>query len=354
MTESMKSFEKYLKSKRVFILGAGFSADAGIPLTSPLLVQTMKKFSNESPLLFQRVDGYTRESIGRHDEGGVDYSKVNFSELCTFLEYIELREFGGGNRWKNTGSREKFSLKFFIAKTIAQNTPSIEKIPQIYIDFASQLHDNDIVISFNWDCLLEITLWKLNKSYTYNWSNNNAIELWKPHGSINWRLNVPNYLGRPRNTLKWESLDLTTKGNMDIEIYHTPELMNYNTWLRYSPLGEVEPFLILPGYGKAFDVRLNAAFWYKPEMVFVNTYDIYIIGLSLSHDDFFIRSLFLSCFPYIESYSEIKGRKIFIINPDENVKKNYSFVLSSDNSVLIQDKFSLEHVNLIKKRREEI
>ncbi|TSA27036.1 hypothetical protein D4R71_02825 [bacterium] len=351
MIESKNSFEKYIKRNRVFILGAGFSVGAGIPLTSTLLDQAMKKFSIECPGLFKRVDGYARESIERYDEMELNYSEVDFSGLCTFLEYIELREYAGGERWKDEGSREKLSLKYYLAKTIAENTPSVNEIPQMYIDFANELHDRDIVISFNWDGLLEIALKNVGKFYTYNWVDDSAITLCKLHGSVNWRLNEPNHLGKPVNTLNWESLNLM-KGMMDVEIYYTPELLNYDTWYYYSPLGEVEPFLVLPGYGKAFDVRSNAAFWYKPEIAFANTHDIYIIGLSLTPDDFFIRSLFLSSLPYIGSYSEVKGRKIFIINPDENASKNYNFVLSRGNADLINEKFSIEHVNFIRGRRE--
>ena len=62
------------------------------------------KFSLECPNLFEQVDRYARESIEQYDNKEVDYSKVNFSDLCTFLEYIELREYGGGERWKYEGS----------------------------------------------------------------------------------------------------------------------------------------------------------------------------------------------------------------------------------------------------------
>ncbi|MBI2340307.1 MAG: hypothetical protein HYU99_08095, partial [Deltaproteobacteria bacterium] len=107
-------YEQYVKKNRVFILGAGFSVAAGVPLTASLLDKTMKKFSAECPGIFSRVDGYAKESA--------------------------------------------------------------------------------------------------------------------------------------------ENID----GEVDVEIYHTPALLKYGTWSHYSPLGEVEPFLVLPGYGKAFDVRSNA------------------------------------------------------------------------------------------------
>lgn len=178
-----------MKRNRVFILGAGFSTGAGIPLTEKLLASAMKKFSIECPGIYSRVENYAKESIGV-PEGELDLSKVSFSELCTFLEFIELREYGGGERWCENGSREKLALRFYLAKTIAERTPIIESVPQLYLDFASQLHERDIVISLNWDGLLEVALEAIGKTYTYtyNFSDEPAIKLCKLHGSVNWRL----------------------------------------------------------------------------------------------------------------------------------------------------------------------
>lgn len=343
------SYDNYVKKNRVFILGAGFSANAGVPLTSSLLKKAMSKFSIECEGLFQRVDGYARESILFSDDSPLDYGDIDFSNLCTFLEFIELREYGGGERWKDEGSREKLGLKYYLAKTIAEHTPSTEKIPQLYLDFASQLHERDIVITFNWDGLLELAINAVGKSYTYNWSDDGAIKLNKLHGSVNWRLNQPSHLGKPINTLGWESLKFT-EGMMDAEIYHSPNLLNYTTWDSYSSLGEVEPFLVLPGYGKAFDVRSNAVLWYKPEFAFATTHDIYIIGLSLAPDDYFIKSLFLSNLPYIGSYSGVEGRKIFVINPDPKAEENYKFILSRGSAELMNENFSKNHVDFMGER----
>jgi len=343
--------DKSIKRNRVFILGAGFSAGAGIPLTETLLERTMRKFSTECPGLFERVDRYARESIEQYDEEETDYSKVDLSGLCTFLEYVELREYGGGERWKAEGSREKLALRFYLAKTIAEHTPSVDEIPQMYIDFANQLHEHDIIISFNWDSLLEVALQKVGKTYTYNWGDNHAVKLCKLHGSINWRLNEPSNLGNPVNTLGWESL-LFTEGMMDVDIFHTSALLNYDRWHCYSPLGEVEPFLVLPGYGKAFDVRSNAVLWYKPEFAFAATHDVYVIGLSLAPDDFFIRSFFLSNLPFIGSCSGVEGRRIFIINPDKDAGENYDFVLSRGYADLLNENFSNEHINFMRERAE--
>lgn len=346
-----RSLEENIKRSRVFILGAGFSAEAGIPLTSSLLENSMKKFKEESPGLFDRVDRYAHECENIL-EGDVNYSTVEFSKLCTFLEYVELREYGGGERWNNAGSKEKLALRFYLAKTIAENTPSLEDLPPLYEKFATQLNKGDVIISFNWDGLLEIALTKLGKPYTYNINENiddDAITLRKLHGSINWRLDTTNNLENQPSELNWESMGFTN-GMMDTEIYCSRALLNYKNWMISQPFSKVQPFLVLPGYGKGFDVRFVAPLWYKIEWAFAFTHDVYIIGLSLTPDDFFIRSWFLSNLPYLDSYTDIGDRQIYVINCDPEIERNYNFTLSKGKINFLKEPFSDEHIDLIQDR----
>lgn len=61
-------FAQHLRRNRVFILGAGFSAGAGIPLTEGLLAKAMKTFSIECPGIYSRVENYAKASIGARAE----------------------------------------------------------------------------------------------------------------------------------------------------------------------------------------------------------------------------------------------------------------------------------------------
>lgn len=201
-------------------------------------------------------------------------------------------------------------------------------------------------MSFNWDGLLEAALEAIGKKYTYDRADDDAVHISKLHGSVNWHLGEPNLWGEPRQTLPWHKLDFGS-GMMTQSIYCASELLRLEAWHRHQPLGEVDPYLILPGYGKAFDVRANAPLWYKPEFAFAFTHNIYIIGLSLAHDDFFVRSFFLSNLPYIEGYSGVPGRKIIVINPAPAAKNKYEFILKRDNAELWEESFSIEHVERI-------
>jgi hypothetical protein len=338
-----REWSEYARKRRVFILGAGFSASAGIPLTATLLETAMKTFATECPGIYERVCNYTRD-IQWDDDGSPNFSNVGFPDLCTHLEFAELREYAGGERWSDAGSREKLALRFYLAKTIARLTPSNEAIPDLYLQFAKQLTSGDIVISFNWDTLLEKALKKVGKVFTYNFKRDD-VKLSKPHGSVNWRLGQRTKQGKVINTLDWKQIGFADGGMIEIDLYSSNQLHSILTWDRYQPLGELQPFLVLPGYGKAFDVRSIATLWYRPEFTFAACRDIFIIGLGLSTDDHFIRSFFLNNFP-------MSDRRTFIINPDKSAANNYAFMLRDKNVKWIQERFSQDHVNLILDRLE--
>lgn len=342
-TDQKAAYAADIRRCRVFVLGAGFSAAAGVPLTVELLSEALRMFSAECPGIYARVKNYAQEAMGSTNTE-LDIARLSFSELCTFLEFIELREYGGGERWSESGSREKLALRYYLAKTLVARTPTPDAVPELYLAFAAQLHPRDMVISFNWDGLLEAALEAVGKRYTYDRSDDDAVTISKLHGSVNWCLGEPNLWGKPKRTLPWAQLDFGG-GMMTRPFFAAKPLLESAIWQNYQPLGEVDPYLVLPGYGKAFDVRANAALWYKPDFIFAFTHHVYIIGLSLAHDDFFVRSFFLSSLPYIESYSSIPERKVIIINPADSARDDYAFILGQRNVELWNERFEIGHVD---------
>lgn len=215
--EDSSAFRNSLKANRVFILGAGFSAAAGVPLTNELLQDALNLFSVECPGIYSRVENYAMESMGQ-ETGTLDIQNLNFSELCTFLEFVELREYGGGERWNQNGSREKLALRYYLAKTIVARTPKSDAIPSLYREFAAQLQPGDFIISFNWDGLLESALLAIRRPYTYDRPDNNAITISKLHGSVNWHLGAPSRLDGKPPVLPWKELDFGS-GMMERSLY---------------------------------------------------------------------------------------------------------------------------------------
>jgi hypothetical protein len=320
-----------IQKGRIFILGAGFSAGAGIPMTATLLEQAMQLFRSECPGVFERVQNYAQIAFGL-EASERDYKTIGLSDLCTFLDYAELRESGGRERWSDRGSRERLALKHYLAKAITNCTPEPESIPELYRAFAAQLRDADVVITFNWDCLLENALVAIGKPYTYGATDNRPL-LCKMHGSVHWR--IKNQPAPYSFRLTWQPVEFV--GVSQSGLYSSDDLLRREPWQRAEPIGaEVEPFLVLPGYGKARDVQTVRWLWYKPEDFFSWAQHVYVIGLSLSRDDFFVRSFLLM------ALTDWTGR-ITVINPDQATRDNYGF-LPCDQVTYRLEKFSMNHV----------
>jgi hypothetical protein len=179
--------------------------------------------------------------------------------------------------------------------------------------------------------------------YTYG-NPDDGVLLWKMHGSVNWRSDTPAPFYPQR--LHWRPVEL--RGVPNSGLLESDDLLRFRAWRNAEPIGgEVAPFLVLPGYGKAKDVNRIASLWYKPEGFFYWRGDVYIIGLSVSHDDFFVRSFLL------DNLSEPgpQRRRVIVVNPDPGAKGNYEFVLNTPGGEFWQERFALAHLDHMKARK---
>ena len=330
--------KEYLDRSRVFVLGSGFSAGANIPLTEELVDMALNLMEQEIPYIGEQVR--SSYDIAVADTVESDSTSI-ISKLCTLLEYNELREHGGGERNFEGGSQEKLALKFYLAKALSLRTPSPNEVPDLYVKFVQQLRKEDVVLSFNWDCLLEAALEKAGLAYSYEGYQDGHIFIDKMHGSTHWRLRQFKDL----NKYSWQRIGFDTFEDIP-PLFASNDLRNPRVWHYQELFGEIEPFLVLPGFGKAYDVRFIAPLWYKPEMAFSLRKNIFIIGLSLAPDDFFIRSFFLDNLPHV--VGKIGGR-LTVVNPDPNIERNFHFVGRSESTTFIPEPFSEKHVEAMAK-----
>lgn len=306
---------------RIFFLGAGFSAGAGLPLTNALLPLAAALFRSEAPGLFERISWWA-SSVDVDLDGSPD--ALQFSRFCTFLDFMELREFAGGERWSDEGSRERVALKFFLAKAIALSTPNAANLPRYYIDFVAGLRPGDAVVTFNWDTLLENTFDYIGREYSYG-GNFEAVQIIKLHGSVNWA-EKPQAIWRSGHPVDYVAMgfgdDLAAK-----EIYSSKKLLMAEEWKDRSAMTDgVWPLLVLPGYGKAVDARLLSSLWYRPEMLNIRGGGISIIGLSVADDDYIMDGLFR----YLFRATFSADREIRVINPDDQVGRKFDALAGTE------------------------
>lgn len=327
----------FFKRCRLFVLGSGFSASAGIPLTKPLLAQAMRLMKKEAEGIHWRINrsaGY----LCRAEGWKRDYRSIPFDALSTFLSYQELREEAGGECWSDSGSREMLTFRFYLSKVIAQRTPNAGDVKDPHLSFVRQLHPGDIVLTTNWDCLLENALDQLGRPWSYT-GDAYSIRIWKLHGSVHWRL-----VSAPQaSRFRWAKPDRGDDFLPGVEVCDA--LRTASSWSCVDVLAEVEPFLVLPGWGKAVDVRKIAALWYKIESAPYFTWDAYVIGLGLPADDFFVKGFFVDNFPYQHKSSESRNRHVTIINRSRSACKTLRQYVGSKNVTYRAEGFAKKHVS---------
>ncbi|MDH3666189.1 MAG: SIR2 family protein [Paracoccaceae bacterium] len=127
---------------------------------------------------------------------------VDFEDFMRFLDvehYLGLR---GGDTWSEDGNEGTVVTKFSIGSILARHVNELENLPELYLEFARRLNPYDIVITFNYDTLLERALDAIGKPYrlfttryasvdefggTVDSSRDeDEVVVLKVHGSIDW------------------------------------------------------------------------------------------------------------------------------------------------------------------------
>ena len=186
-----KSQNMNLPSYRLFVLGAGFSAPADLPLGNDLLERVREDVRGS----FQRFswDGALEQEIGEwsslYPGESIDLERVlAYSHRKHYLRLL------GSDEYFEYGSRSIVAVWREIQQILIQATPN--DTPKLYRDFAQRLCPRDVVLTFNYDTLLEQALDDIGKPYTLTpewWLETDPggfepkfVDLLKLHGSIDW------------------------------------------------------------------------------------------------------------------------------------------------------------------------
>lgn len=188
--------------KTTFVLGAGFSVDAGFPLVRDLLesVVGFMKFDRHSiyarhlERTFECPNGPFRAGLAEADPGG----KLQFEEL-----FSKLRKMTNEPNYKGFARVTERDLRYGCAR-LFWYFHGLNPFPGWhYRKFADRLicdSDCSTIVSFNWDVVAETALNEVHLLWSYSLGTPHEVAVLKPHGSINWN----SYL---RNNLRNESGD---------------------------------------------------------------------------------------------------------------------------------------------------
>jgi len=142
----------------IYILGAGFSKPAGLPLACELWDEVRRRalsLSGRAGFFRDDLDAYV-EYRRKCDGRELTLEQVDLEEFMAFLDvefHLGLR---GKETWSSDGNESQVVVKTLIGEILAERMP--EDIPQHYLSFARLLKPDDYVLTFNYDVLLERAL----------------------------------------------------------------------------------------------------------------------------------------------------------------------------------------------------
>lgn len=322
-----EEFTKY-KEKVVFILGAGASFDAGIPLMNNFLdfarslnYQGLVKDSKES---FDAVF----EAIGKlqivHSKSDLDL--INLESVFSILEFGEFLEFLPNHEISQISSLVS-SFKRVVVRTIEESMPMIQKGDnQVWVPNGSYYNFTNLIrnkkdkysfkfITFNYDLGLDICFRNngLTANYGLQGEDSNIpdhIDLYKLHGSLNWAKVVDKDQIIP------------------IDIGHiqanNPSIDGRQSFLRIGgKMGEIseglslgfnledEPFIVPPTWNKQSYHKILRTVWKKAAKAISEAEYVYIVGYSMPETDQFFRYLYA-----LGSVGANPFTKFMVVDPD--------------------------------------
>jgi NAD-dependent SIR2 family protein deacetylase len=275
----------------VYLLGAGFSSDAGVP--------TMINFLGgvgETACFYRNTD------VHAVLQRAINYAKRtgsnNIEELLAFAvndpAFFDLI-------WSFGLTVNHFSRQFLDQCRTGDNLGWYEDFARLVAD--SEAH----VFTFNYDLILEEVLWwRLGcvEDYLISFAETRHapgirqsschVPIYKLHGSVSWLwcLDCHNTVNRSRHILP----------------------AAYKNTRCYNCGSRLIPLLIPPTYQKAYKLaRILEPLWEKADTLFSQSERLIVGGLSLADRDTDVRQRFLRC-----TASNKQLKEVVLVNRDED------------------------------------
>jgi hypothetical protein len=365
------------KSKyRVLVLGAGFSRAAGLPLASELWIEILER----SHALTERASKFNDDLEDylhyRKHADGIELARqeVNFEDFMQFLDiehYLGLR---GSDTWSDDGNEGTIVTKWLIGKILAEQMSKITELPKLYLDFAKQLQPHDVVITFNYDTLLERALEQVGKPYRlfpYRYKSINEMSgtvdndkdevlILKVHGSIDWfdrsKFEAREEYRKQHNYPAATDIIFSNERYFGVKrIVDGPRFPDdpMKSLYRISNLEEaydekylfsVTPKMLAPSASKILYMRALGDFWRGFRSIGTHNFGVAIIGFSLPSQDNYARQIIYTLIRNYQHYDpgevlDLKKSPLVLIDffkdekQEASYRQRYQFV-SWENAVL--------------------
>ena len=303
-----------MNPKRVFILGAGFSKQAGMPLATELTPLLRAKFEeHDLKDALEWIDWLDeRVSWMNHADDSVG-SSLNVEELFDIAYFDSLTHRMRqqmcplGRNAGETPYSEATAIEAWLSYMENDLVDVIWSLQQIGMQnsakvsqFTNILRETDAIVTFNYDTLVEesLALAKHPWHYGFEIEKGQGTKVLKMHGSINWAIvprgqvdhfgypllfrkedqNVKDDTAKPLSEIEYDYALLRVPNDSLANRITNRHLQNSDKqyMIGLAGLGRYKPLDSIPGSGRV---------WHNAGHALYKADEIYVIGFSLSRFD---------------------------------------------------------------------
>lgn len=268
---------KTLDNKIVYVVGAGFSAGLGYPTTSNLLVDVWPKLPAKYRRRLTRVISFHHPSFDPDRATSFPYIETLLTQISVNLEMFDSSRIAEGTFTANDLKDARAELLTQIARWFHELYPAA-----VGTDWLSKVakrvkSEEATVISFNWDLILDQTLFNKVSASNYGLGRKaSGPILLKPHGSLNWY--ESNQIEKV-SVDKRIQLQAETDDYPAVEAFLLPRHIISKANRRYTPL------IVPPTYIKDFSRPISVKLWKRCTEALSTAKIVYILGYSLPEAD---------------------------------------------------------------------
>ena len=326
---------KKLQQKTVYVVGAGFSAGLGYPLTNDLL---MRLWSRTADLGFKS----TLERVMKFHNPGFKCARFSsFQNVEELLSQIVANQqlFDASRQYQGNFTKDDLEdLRRTLLLEIAgwfhdiskDIVPSEPGEPWLAAFRDRVRRQKAAVISFNWDLILDELLFgeKLDQSsYGFSSDVGTGPVIIKPHGSLNW------FEDSSGSTIKADRKFLLFADGKKVYAFKKFRAPVSKHGREYMPL------VVPPVYLKDFTKPIFRRLWLNCTQLLSTAREVVFLGYSMSAADFHAQFILRCGFHNQIAGELLKGAgrakptgaaKVVIVNPDRGAAERIEAIASSE------------------------
>jgi len=328
-------------TSNIYVLGAGFSAFSGLPLGKDifsLVIEESKKFDLYG-ILERDIENFLIYYNDNNKEP-IDQNEINFEE---FLSYLDIQDFLGLEDTSDYSRRTQNIIRNLIGRILYLKQKQIKENDfLLYEYFIENIDNTDVIITFNYDTIVERCLEKMNKPFRlfnerfigYDYQSLGKVYdkkireviLLKMHGSIDW-FDIGNFYNNLKKMANKNNFGLPKHPIFRNEEIFTPEKIISGPCYENSPLNRIyrvknlyeyydrknvlfSPLIISPSLNKIVNLNPLIEFWESFYYAGLANKKIVFIGFSLpKHDDYIRHPFYYMVKNFQESDALPPGRR---------------------------------------------